>query len=77
MNFNELESDKFQARREARRKERQKEMKQAKKRLARRQFARRHSGLNIWQVGLAYTVLGILGGASLFIWFYSILSVGA
>ena len=43
---------------------------------AKREFARKHDGLNIWQVGLAYTTLGFLGGASLFFWFYSILSVG-
>lgn len=71
-----IKNDKLQARRKARRKNREIELKQAKKRQAKRQFARKHDGLNIWQVGLAYSVLGILGGASLFIWFYSILSVG-
>jgi hypothetical protein len=76
MYFNQLESDKLQARRKARRKQREIELKQAKKRQAKRQFARKHDGLNIWQVGLAYSTLGILGCASLFFWFYSILSVG-
>ena len=76
MYFNQIESDKLQARREARRKESEKRRKQFRKEQAKRQFARRHGGLNIWQIGFAYSVLGILGGASLFIWFYSILSMG-
>lgn len=71
-----IKNDKLQARRKARRKKRELELKQAKKRQAKRQFARKHDGLNIWQVGFAYTMLGILGGASLFLWFYSFLAVG-
>ena len=63
--------------RNKRNKQNAKMLKAYKKSKAKRDFARKHDGLNIWQVGLAYTTLGILGGASLFLWFYSFLAVGA
>ena len=66
----------IEKKRKKRNKQSAKMLKAYNKAKAKRDFARNHDGLNIWQVALAYTTLGILGGASLFIWFYSILSVG-
>lgn len=63
--------------RNKRKKQNAKMLKAYNKSKAKRDFARKHDGLNVWQVGFAYTVLGILGGASLFITFYSFLSMGA
>ena len=63
--------------RNKRNKQNAKMLKAYNKAKARREFARKHDGLNIWQVGFAYFVLGFLGGASLFITFYSFLSMGA
>ena len=74
MYFNQIESDKLQARRKARRKENEKRRKQYKKEKAKRDFARKYDGLNIWQVGAIYAVLGFAGSASILFWFYAILS---
>ena len=63
--------------RNKRKKQNAKMLKAYNKAKAKREIARKHDGLNIWQVGFAYSVLGILGGACLFITFYSFLSMGA
>ena len=76
MYFNQLESDKLQARRKARRKENERRRKQYRKQQAKREFARKHDGLNSWQVASIYAVFALCGGGALFFWFWSILSMG-
>lgn len=58
------------------RKKREARRKATRKARAKRDFARRHDGLNIWEIGAIYAVLGFVGSASILFWFYSILSMG-
>jgi len=71
-----IKNDKLQARRKARRKANEKRRKQYRKEQAKRAFARKHDGLNIWQVASIYAVFALCGGGALFFWFWSILSMG-
>ena len=58
------------------RKKREARRKATRKARAKREFARKYDGLNIWEVGAIYAVLGFAGSASILFWFYSILSMG-